>query len=68
MKKDAYWILENLFREPEGYTCSRCRTVSREATAFCPNCGCRMRYVVDEEEEDFLDELEFLEDMGEEDF
>ncbi len=63
MRRKAYWILENLFHDPEGYTCSRCRALSREAYAFCPNCGSRMTFVLDEEEEDFWDDMDFMEEM-----
>jgi RNA polymerase subunit RPABC4/transcription elongation factor Spt4 len=63
----AYWILKDSYRRPDEYTCSRCRSISRRPTRFCAQCGSRMRFVedVEEEWEVFMDEE--MDEMDEED-
>ena len=64
MARKASWFLNNIFGDPDEYICSRCKAVSRQPYDFCPECGSRMTFVWDDEEEDFWDQME---DMDEED-
>ena len=64
--RKGHWILEDSYRRPNEYICSRCRCISDRPFRFCPQCGSRMRFVEDEEEEwEILDEE--MDEMDEED-
>ena len=41
-QKSGKWIPNYYFYGIYDYTCSECEKHSKERSAFCPNCGCRM--------------------------
>lgn len=50
-RKEAHWIKHKLAEVSEGrlisnYECSKCHTWKREASDYCPDCGCKMTEVV----------------------
>lgn len=50
-RKEAHWIKHKWAEVSEGriisnYECSKCHTWKREASDYCPDCGCKMTEVV----------------------
>ena len=57
-KENPHWIRHTHFFDPDDYECSRCGRRFREKRPACPHCGAPM--TGEKEKEDWVDELEEL--------
>ena len=60
-----HWIRHSHFFDPDEYECSACGAVFRKETRRCPGCGAQMAYTHDRQ--DWIDELEELDMILEDD-